>query len=226
MSTLILVIDLFPFQIQTFWFIYPEWRPEANICVEPDFLVLLSAAVLSIVKKLANKRRSRRKKLLFQKLQNNSIVSSFVHDHQHISTMPVRLASILLLVIVLVALAFATEVPSKRKHKKYDPLSLSFTSGAKDDGLPVSQDQKPGLHRSPRQANLNERRQYYPCISCFRVGTREICTSPYCPENYQCDRASKRCHKKANVRNRPEEEVEQTPAPPPTNTGSTGGRGK
>lgn len=118
-----------------------------------------------------------------------------------------RLLVASLLCLALVSLASAGVHP--RKFKKYNPAAERLEQqGTKASAVKVN--------RSPRQvAGANERRQYYPCVSCFRVGSKEMCTTPFCPDNYQCDRSSKRCHKKANIRGKPEPAVPEEEAAPP-----------
>lgn len=116
------------------------------------------------------------------------------------STLVRYLLLIVLISVMWMSLTQGAKDSHFRLRKKYDPTQSKLVS---------AKHRQP--HRSPRQT-LNEERQYYPCITCFQLGTRERCTTPYCPEGLECDKFSRRCHKKAKIPGRTEAEEEGEPA--------------
>jgi len=134
------------------------------------------------------------------------------------------------LVVGVIGLAAAADKPMAKpsketvpKWKKYQPsvpktpspsplgvLSSTEVNSNDDDTIDRAAVEEDKLKIRVTRQTL-ERRDYYPCMSCFQMSTREICTKPRCPEGQECDKTSRRCHKRSNTganrrRSRPEQE--------------------
>lgn len=95
----------------------------------------------------------------------------------------------------IIALASFALTESKKgiKHKKGSLFENGNTKEWKTDDLVSVRS------RRPRQSSDHEKKELFPCITCFPIGSRELCTTPSCPDGYQCDKPSRRCHRRAST---------------------------